>query len=328
MDIEQLRQGHAVYQEHYMGVASAEFEDACRRIYWDAKQAETKDGSWIGPKIPSKAEYRKTAWRWSHSNLTDLLLIPPPKRDVMVGAGAFIYAARIFESIELQEREREEKAARARREHWLALGWDELEWETVKLFRGLGYEAIATKGSGDKGVDVLATRKDRKVIVQCKQHGKPVGSPDVSRLAGAMLYHEADEGILVAPRGFSAHAIDFAANCGVDLWDAHDLASKVPREEDDSPISVPVELVRPPPVSPVDRGKFADGRLSILGFYAVVTVGVIGVRYDSQQREIKKALQRAEEAEREACYKALPVIPGEHPMETMWRRRRACRVKP
>jgi HJR/Mrr/RecB family endonuclease len=42
--------------------------------------------------------------------------------------------------------------------------------------RGLGYRATVLGGSGDQGVDVIATAGKERIAIQCKNYAKPVGN--------------------------------------------------------------------------------------------------------------------------------------------------------
>ncbi|MGP3737500.1 restriction endonuclease (plasmid) [Streptomyces sp. GDS52] len=67
-------------------------------------------------------------------------------------------------------------------------------------------------GAGDLGVDVTAhDDEDRLLILQCKQYQNPVGSGHVQKFNGtARPHHGADIPIMIALKGFTQPAIDFA----------------------------------------------------------------------------------------------------------------------
>ncbi|NUU21795.1 MAG: restriction endonuclease [Streptomycetaceae bacterium] len=74
-------------------------------------------------------------------------------------------------------------------------------------------------GAGDLGADVIAwDAQGRKVVVQCKQHARPVGSKDVQTFNGtARPEHDADVALIVALNGFTGPARDFAARQNITL---------------------------------------------------------------------------------------------------------------
>lgn len=79
-------------------------------------------------------------------------------------------AARAAFEAYLKEKDRE------MRSFWMCLDGHSFENEAASLFRKLGYQAEVTTMSGDQGIDIALTGQDDElVVVQCKQHKKPVG---------------------------------------------------------------------------------------------------------------------------------------------------------
>lgn len=50
------------------------------------------------------------------------------------------------------------------------------------LFRKMGYEARATKLSGDQGVDVIAEKLNRVIAIQAKLYSNPVGNSAIQEV--------------------------------------------------------------------------------------------------------------------------------------------------
>jgi hypothetical protein len=96
-------------------------------------------------------------------------------------------------------------------EYWQNLTWRQFEKETALLLNNLGIEASATKGTGDKGVDIVAAYRNRKVLVQCKKHKAPVGPAIVRELVGTLISENANLGIIVSISGFSIGAQEAAS---------------------------------------------------------------------------------------------------------------------
>lgn len=82
-------------------------------------------------------------------------------------------------------------------------------------------------GAGDLGADVIAwDHLDRKIVVQCKQYGRPVGSREIQTFNGtARPEHEAEVALLIGLNGFTAPAAAFASRHGITLIGREDLQS-------------------------------------------------------------------------------------------------------
>jgi len=108
---------------------------------------------------------------------------------------------------------------------WLSLGSKELEIQTSNLFTELGYTTSVIGGKNDGGVDIFMVDEDgNKIIVQCKAYKNIVGPNYVRELYGTLMHKKADLAILVAPRGFSYAARDFASGKPIKLYDVDDLS--------------------------------------------------------------------------------------------------------
>ncbi|MDO8126036.1 MAG: DUF853 family protein [Candidatus Brocadiales bacterium] len=95
----------------------------------------------------------------------------------------------------------------------------QFEYEIARLLKLMGYEAHATKATGDDGVDVFAEKDGEKVIVQCKKWEKPVGRAVVDELAGTAARHKATRAILATTSSFSLDAEQTAREHNIALWD-------------------------------------------------------------------------------------------------------------
>lgn len=107
-------------------------------------------------------------------------------------------------------------------EYWQNLTWREFEKETAALLNKLGIEASATKGTGDRGVDIVAAYRNKKVLVQCKKHKAPVGPAIVRELVGTLLSENANLGMIISMTGFSVGAHE-AASGRILLLEIRDL---------------------------------------------------------------------------------------------------------
>ncbi|MCX5215728.1 restriction endonuclease [Kitasatospora sp. NBC_00240] len=88
---------------------------------------------------------------------------------------------------------------------------------TELLIRDGFTRARRVGGAGDLGADVTAWDSEgRKVVLQCKQYSRPVGSKDIQTFNGtARPEHGADVATIVGLNGFTAP--------GSDLADRHDI---------------------------------------------------------------------------------------------------------
>lgn len=98
--------------------------------------------------------------------------------------------------------------------------WLEFERGIAGLAEAFGYEGQTTPPSGDYGVDVIATRGPKKVVIQCKLHKVgAIGVGDILKLAGSRQYFEADEAICFSTSGYTLKARATAERLGVHLVD-------------------------------------------------------------------------------------------------------------
>jgi len=97
----------------------------------------------------------------------------------------------------------------------------QFEFEVARLLRCMGYQAHATKATGDGGVDVFARKNNDRTVVQCKRwRDQPVGRAVVDELAGTASRHGATSAILATTSYFSPDARSAAHKHGtIELWD-------------------------------------------------------------------------------------------------------------
>lgn len=101
---------------------------------------------------------------------------------------------------------------------WRSLSGIAFERELAAAFRRVGYHAVLTPVSGDKGIDIVLSRDEQPtIVVQCKATAKPVGPAVVRELYGTLLACGADRAVLAATGGVSAAARDFAQGKPIQL---------------------------------------------------------------------------------------------------------------
>jgi len=105
----------------------------------------------------------------------------------------------------------------------------EFERYVQRLLERKGWRVETTPLTRDRGIDLIARRKDEvgvemALYTQCKHHASPVGVEIARALNGALPQHlSGARGVLVCPSGFTASAIAFAKECDLALWDRHRL---------------------------------------------------------------------------------------------------------
>ena len=87
----------------------------------------------------------------------------------------------------------------------------EYEHMCAAEFNKSGWEANATQGSSDQGVDVIARRGDEVLVAQCKRFAKPVGNKAVQEVVAGLKFYKANRGVVIAPNGFTNSAEQLAA---------------------------------------------------------------------------------------------------------------------
>jgi restriction system protein len=97
-------------------------------------------------------------------------------------------------------------------EHWVA--------DALKRY---GWKAEVTRGSGDQGLDVIAEKKGKRVGLQCKLYGGPVGNKAVQEAHAGKVYYGVDAVGVLTNASFTPSATALAAVTGVKLFSQHDI---------------------------------------------------------------------------------------------------------
>lgn len=99
-------------------------------------------------------------------------------------------------------------------EHWCAARLEEQGWK-VRV----------SKASGDQGIDIEAMKDGRLVAIQCKRYSQPVGNKSVQEAYAGATHYRANKAVVIGTGGYTRAAIELAANTGVILIDAENIAS-------------------------------------------------------------------------------------------------------
>ncbi|MGC4045605.1 MAG: restriction endonuclease [Armatimonas sp.] len=104
--------------------------------------------------------------------------------------------------------------------------WLDFEHEIRDLVEEFGYAGLSTPPSGDYGVDVIAEKKNKKVVIQCKLYGKgSIGGDHIMKLVGSKGFFGATDAICFTTSRFTKQAREIASKSNVHLVDRDILLS-------------------------------------------------------------------------------------------------------
>lgn len=89
---------------------------------------------------------------------------------------------------------------------------DPIDYEIYckNLLEQNGWNARITKGSGDQGIDIIATRDGTKAVFQCKKYTAPVGNKAVQEIISGRIFEKADIAVVISNASFTASAQELA----------------------------------------------------------------------------------------------------------------------
>lgn len=96
----------------------------------------------------------------------------------------------------------------------------EFEYWCADLLKQFGYSEVSvTKGSGDQGVDILATKNGKKYAIQCKRYESKLSNTPVQEVIAGKSFYDCDVAVVMTNNYFTDGAIALAHKIGVELWD-------------------------------------------------------------------------------------------------------------
>lgn len=101
-------------------------------------------------------------------------------------------------------------------------GHDFERW-VAEALNGFGWKAEVTRGSGDQGLDVIAERQGKRIGLQCKLYGTPVGNKAVQEAHAGKVYYGVDAVGVLSNASFTPSATALALVTGVKLFSHHDI---------------------------------------------------------------------------------------------------------
>lgn len=100
----------------------------------------------------------------------------------------------------------------------------EFEYFCADLLRDNGFSGVrVTQGSGDHGIDILASKDGMKYAIQCKCYSKNVGNKAVQEAYSGKDIYRTDIAVVMTNRYFTEQARSDARKLGVELWDRNKL---------------------------------------------------------------------------------------------------------
>lgn len=99
----------------------------------------------------------------------------------------------------------------------------EFEGNCKKILEKAGWTARTTPKSGDQGVDVVAQKDGKLIVVQCKLYNQPVGNKAVQEIVAGKTYYHADYAVVVTNSTFTKSARQLAKSCEVFLLNINRL---------------------------------------------------------------------------------------------------------
>lgn len=100
----------------------------------------------------------------------------------------------------------------------------EFESWCADLLKKNGFTNVeVTPGSGDQGVDIVATKDDVKFAIQCKRYNSDLGNTPVQEVTAGRKYYHCQVGVVMTNRHFTTGAKELAKTTGTLLWDRERL---------------------------------------------------------------------------------------------------------
>jgi restriction system protein len=103
-----------------------------------------------------------------------------------------------------------------------------------KLEQG-GWSVLRKGGTGDQGVDLVATRGHIRAAIQCKRYSRPVGNKAVQEVAAGRQFEQCDLAVVVSNADYTPAARQLANSLGVLLIHHSELATLNNRVQVDFP---------------------------------------------------------------------------------------------
>lgn len=104
----------------------------------------------------------------------------------------------------------------------------EFEYFCANLLEQNGFSDVnVTKGSGDQGVDILATKASIKYAIQCKNYITPLSNTPIQEVTAGKMFYNCHVGVVMTNSTFTPKAQELAQATGVLLWDREVLRDMI-----------------------------------------------------------------------------------------------------
>lgn len=136
-------------------------------------------------------------------------LIAPAAGPLLLGAARRLVAYRRLRAIRLSDVD--------------GMSGAEFEDYVGRLLERQGYRIERIGGSGDLGVDLVATYRETRWAIQVKRSARPVSRRAVSDAVAGARHYDCDAAMVVTSSGFTPGAVELAGSTGCELVDREEL---------------------------------------------------------------------------------------------------------
>ncbi len=103
---------------------------------------------------------------------------------------------------------------------------EEFEEYCAYVLEKAGFENVEiTKGSADRGIDILAEKDDITYAIQCKCYGTNIGNHAIQEAYSGKGIYDTDVAVVLTNSYFTRQAIEDAKKLHVHMWDRDKLLS-------------------------------------------------------------------------------------------------------
>jgi restriction system protein len=113
----------------------------------------------------------------------------------------------------------EQKGKKKTTEEMASLSGVDFETAVGRILLEHGWHVSATAATGDQGADIIASKGERRVIIQAKRYSGAVGNKAVQEVVGAILFYGGTEGCVVTNSTFTPAACALAQKNNIRLID-------------------------------------------------------------------------------------------------------------
>lgn len=100
----------------------------------------------------------------------------------------------------------------------------DFEYFCADVLRKNGFSDVSvTTGSGDQGVDIIATKDSIKYAIQCKRYSSPLGNTPIQEVNAGKQFYNCHIGVVMTNQYFTSGGKELAEKTGVLLWDRDKL---------------------------------------------------------------------------------------------------------